>query len=287
MAITLPLPVRVTAGLLATGWDTVRNLPGGLPALSVSIAGHAVRLSMRVQQEITQLAARGDEVLAVITSRPSEHPAWAQFDDEDPEHEPGSGATATSTAGSGGSSATEGSAAGTAIDADAPRPVARARFDDPEFDVDVAWVPSGDDSFSDDVETLGDVGEAASPPRLTVVRDEPGGPTDGRPASDGAPSATPPQGKPNGADASTADANGADASTADASAADANAADASGPAVLPGYDQMTLAQVRGRLRGLSPADVSDLLAHERAGAGRAPFLTLLTNRMATLEHEAR
>ena len=58
------------------------------------------------------------------------------------------------------------------------------------------------------------------------------------------------------------------------------------PAALPGYDRMTLAQVRGRLRGLSPGSVADLLSYEQAGAARAPFLTLLTNRMSTLEHEA-
>ena len=48
---------------------------------------------------------------------------------------------------------------------------------------------------------------------------------------------------------------------------------------------MTLAQVRGRLRGLSTDDVAGLLAYEQAGGGRAPFLTLLSNRIATLEHE--
>ena len=54
-----------------------------LPALSVSVAGHAVRLSMRVQQEITELAARGDELLAGVDQPAEEHPAWAHFDEED------------------------------------------------------------------------------------------------------------------------------------------------------------------------------------------------------------
>ena len=55
-----------------------------------------------------------------------------------------------------------------------------------------------------------------------------------------------------------------------------------GPAVLPGYERMTLAQVRGHLRELSGADVSALLAYEQAGDNRAPFLTLLSNRLVTL-----
>ena len=44
---------------------------------------------------------------------------------------------------------------------------------------------------------------------------------------------------------------------------------AAGPPSLPGYDRMTLAQVRGRLRGLSTDDVAGLLAYEQAGGGRA------------------
>ena len=59
--------------------------------------------------------------------------------------------------------------------------------------------------------------------------------------------------------------------------------DASGPAALPGYDSMTLAQVRGHLRELTPANVSELLAYEQNGDNRAPFLTLLSNRLVTLD----
>ncbi len=82
MASTLPLPLRVAAGLIAAGLDHVRTLPQDLPGLSVTLAGHAMRASMRVQQEIADLANRGDELLAPFVERPEEHPAWAHFDDE-------------------------------------------------------------------------------------------------------------------------------------------------------------------------------------------------------------
>ncbi len=85
MAITLPLPVRVAAGLLATGLERLRRLPQDLPALSVTVAGQAMRASMRVQQEIAELAGRGDELLAGVTAPPSERPEWARFDDEEPQ----------------------------------------------------------------------------------------------------------------------------------------------------------------------------------------------------------
>ncbi len=63
----------------------------------------------------------------------------------------------------------------------------------------------------------------------------------------------------------------------------AAAAETDGPAVLPDYDRMTLAQVRGHLRDLSSADVSELLRYEQDGDNRAPFLTLLSNRLVTLD----
>jgi hypothetical protein len=58
-----------------------------------------------------------------------------------------------------------------------------------------------------------------------------------------------------------------------------------GPTVLPDYDRLPLAQVRGHLQDLSAAQVSELLRYERARDNRAPFLTLLTNRLVTLEHQ--
>lgn len=54
------------------------------------------------------------------------------------------------------------------------------------------------------------------------------------------------------------------------------------PAPLPGYDAMTLAQLRARLRGLSVAELEDLLLHEGASQARAPFLTMLSNRVASV-----
>ena len=52
--------------------------------------------------------------------------------------------------------------------------------------------------------------------------------------------------------------------------------------LLPGYDRMTLAQVSGHLRDLTADDVSALLDYEQSASNRAPFLTLLSNRLVTL-----
>ncbi len=53
---------------------------------------------------------------------------------------------------------------------------------------------------------------------------------------------------------------------------------------LSGYDEMTLPQLRARLRTLSEQQLQQLLEHERAHADRAPFVTMLTNRITTVRN---
>ncbi|GAB3670619.1 lipid droplet-associated protein [Saccharopolyspora tripterygii] len=76
-----PLPVRVAAGLAATAVEQVRTLPTTLLGLPVTVASQTLQASMRVQQHITELAIKGDEALAVL-STPEEEPAWATFDED-------------------------------------------------------------------------------------------------------------------------------------------------------------------------------------------------------------
>jgi hypothetical protein len=57
------------------------------------------------------------------------------------------------------------------------------------------------------------------------------------------------------------------------------------PDALPGYETMTIAQLRGKLRSLSVEQVTELLEWEQAHGDRPPFVTMLTNRIATLNAE--
>ncbi|MCQ4122394.1 lipid droplet-associated protein [Rhodococcus tibetensis] len=52
-------------------------------------------------------------------------------------------------------------------------------------------------------------------------------------------------------------------------------------AVYLDYASLTLAQLRARLRSLSVEDLTTLLDYETATLARAPFLTMLTNRITT------
>jgi hypothetical protein len=57
------------------------------------------------------------------------------------------------------------------------------------------------------------------------------------------------------------------------------------PDALPGYETMTIAQLRGKLRALSIEQVNELLEWEQAHADRPPFVTMLSNRIATLSQQ--
>ena len=55
-----------------------------------------------------------------------------------------------------------------------------------------------------------------------------------------------------------------------------------GPAALPGYATLTIPQLRGRLRHLGVDDLRELLAWEQAHGDRPPYVTMLSNRIATV-----
>jgi hypothetical protein len=160
---SFPLPVRVAAGLVATTVEQTRHLPRYLLGLPITVTSQALQISMRIQQQITELAIKGDETLSGLRD-PVEQPRWATFDEDQ---------------------------------AEAP---ARRR-----------------------------------------------------------PAATQPAG---------------------------SAGPVAEPAVAPGYDELTLAQLRGRLRKFSESDLAELLNYERAHRQRPEFLRMLTNRIDTVR-EAR
>ncbi|MHA6802463.1 lipid droplet-associated protein [Salinifilum ghardaiensis] len=88
---SFPLPVRVAAGAAVTAAECARRAPGALAGLPITALSWTLQTSMRLQQQVTELALKGDTALAGL-GRPEEHPAWATFDedDEDDEDEVGS-----------------------------------------------------------------------------------------------------------------------------------------------------------------------------------------------------
>ncbi len=406
MAITLPTPLRVAAGIVASGIDLVRSLPEEIPALPVTLVGKAMQLSMKVQQEIADLATKGDEFLSGVLGGPQENPPWAQFDDEPPpaaavaagsRHKdpagpamPGGAGSARAGAARAGTAAASAAATRVAEGGKAPvvTPLARStRLAPPEADVPAGAANSkpksaavrGEKTKQDkprhdradapdasrpkapglvhpsaagtaDAPAEREVEDATTAPEPTAPEPAAPEPTEPEPAAPestepepaapepAAPESTepePPVPEPaapeqagigavdNAADDGSASPDAPDAppapsaqevtagidsgdpghepspggdpaDTADTGSATGQASASTtepaedpddGPVALPDYDRMTLAQVRGYLRGLSVQEVQSLLDHEQSGENRAPFLTLLSNRLITMEHQ--
>jgi hypothetical protein len=204
---TLPLPVRVAVGLAVTAVEQARKLPEQLSDLPVTAASRAVQAAMRVQQRVTELAIKGDQVCALF--QPVEDTApWARFDEDD---EPGSAATD-----------------GAALAAVAPG--------------------AGPDTAAGEV---GEVDEADVARALTPQH----------------PPAT-------------------DAHPGDITPGDTSVARSGGtPPMLPEYDELSLAQLRGKLRALSLPELTELLEYEHVHQDRAAFVTMLSNRISTVRSQ--
>jgi hypothetical protein len=175
MKSSLPLPVRIAAGLAVTAVEQARKLPEQLTGLPVTVVSQALQLSMRVQQRVTELAIKGDDALASL--RPVEEtPDWATFDEDESDT--------------------------------APSPV-QPEVSDPWLDEERA-VSEHEDTADEDEDAVG------------------------------------------------------------------------GPAALPEYDELSVPQLRARLRRLTLDDLEQLLAYEREHAARPAYLGMLTRRIATV-----
>jgi hypothetical protein len=194
----LPLPLRVAAGLAATAVERARDLPTRLAGLPVTVASQALQLSMRVQQQVTELAIKGDEALSGL--RPVEQtPEWATFDEDSDE-------------------------------GDLPESFGKAN--DSAFDRAGAFEGFGG---VDGADQDGDDGDPWKQEEQAIAEEV-----------EGTAGEVPP---------------------------------------IEGYDDLSLPQLRARLRTFSPEQLSDLLAYERASAARPAFIGMLTRRIATVRDQ--
>lgn len=219
---SLPFPLRLAAGVVATGIDTVRRLPEELPALGVRLAGTAAKLALQVRNEITELVIRGDELLEG-TPAAQANPTWARFDDDTDQAEPSAGDSAVGADGRADGRVDHAPGGDTDVAAVVAPPVRRPKK------IRVSTTPE---------DAAAEIGDAA-----------PGW-------SD--PLADPP-----------APAAGSGSGWADT--------------IVAGYGSLTLGQLRSRLTALELGDLRSLLTAEERDARRPAFLTLISNRIATLE----
>lgn len=163
--------------------EEARKLPGTALTFPMTVVSEVLASSMRLQQQVTALAIKGDQVIAalpIIGTPDQAQPSWAVFDDD--------------------LAAAEG-----------------------EVDVPDREAPPATGRFA----------LYSTPPAETTPEDKP--------------------------------------------------ADIDRPDIvdLVDYDTLALAQLRARLRTLSLDDLETLREYENASAQRAPFLTMLENRITT------
>jgi len=301
MSTPIPPPLRAAAGLAALTIDAARKVPQQLVGLPVLAVSTALQASLKAQQTYAGLIARGDEVLGQLRRR--EDAPWARFDDDEPAGarppsafdaapDPTEAADGVAEAADGVADALAAEDLADALTAESVEEAALVeeveRDLDPDRDADVVELAEAraEQAEADTENVLGEIEEdevaaadaAFADAGLTVVEldvdaaaaDRP----NGRPEGSGTEPGTdmPADGMALAADAAAAGA---------ALAADIAVGGPGGPPVA-GYDDLSIPQLRGRLRGLSAEQIEALLAYERATRARPPYLTMLENRLTTL-----
>jgi len=301
MSTPIPPPLRAAAGLAALTIDAARKVPQQLVGLPVLAVSSALQASLKAQQTYAGLIARGDEVLGQLRRR--EDAPWARFDDDEPAGarppsafdaapDPTEAADGVAEAADGVADALAAEDLADALTAESVEEAALVeeveRDLDPDRDADVVELAEAraEQAEADTENVLGEIEEdevaaadaAFADAGLTVVdldvdaaaADRP----NGRPEGSGTEPGTdmPADGMALAADAAAAGA---------ALAADIAVGGPGGPPVA-GYDDLSIPQLRGRLRGLSAEQIEALLAYERATRARPPYLTMLENRLTTL-----
>ena len=188
---TAPYGVRLLIGAAVTAIEETLKLPQTIAMYPMTLASNVAQTVMKMQQDLADLAIKGDSALEGLFPPKDEQPEWATFDEDLGE--------------SGGS-----------------RPSAGERRTEGRFAL---------YSVADDDDEV-----AERPAKATAKKSAPKAPA--KPAV-----AVPPI------------------------------------AVELDYESLTLAQLRARMTSLSVTDLRALLAYEEAAKARAPFQTLLANRI--------
>lgn len=261
-----PFAARVMTGLLVTAIEETRKLPTTAVTLPMTAVSTTVQVAMRLQQNIAELAIKGDDALDHWFHRAQEQPSWATFDDD--------------------------------LDA--------LRVDDP-----------GDEDLRDDapdeppvlsavpdVEPT-DTAEAPVPTEPPTPAAAATAPVKKAPAKKAAATKAPakkaPAKKTPAKKAAPADGDGSSSGESVSAKgrfalyssapdtvlqSEVDAAPTPTPKDAPeiveflDYDSLTLAQLRAKIRSIDLDDLRTLAEYERSHRGRAPFATMLDNRIA-------
>ena len=284
MAREIPEIVRAAAGLAATVLDEAQKLPDTLPGLPVRALGIAMQVSMKLQQHYAGLVARGDELFTGLHGE--DEPGLATFDDDEPASTPASVKNSAFDR-----------VAETIVDVtdDDARAETEARATTDEVLDELAIEELVDEAPAKKAAARKAPAKKA-PAKKAPARKAPARKAAARRAAEdgaGAVDVLAPRGGVATVEATVTD-EGVAAVEGDGGAAAPTTAEPlvenslSAPATAPvdGYDDWSIAQLRGRLRGYATSTVQQLLDYEQATQARDPYLRMLRNRLERLTSES-
>ena len=205
---TAPYGVRLLVGAAVTAIEETLRLPQTIAMYPMTLASNVAQAVMKMQQDLADLAIKGDSALEGLFPPKDEQPEWATFDED-------------------------------LADGGAPRPGAGERRTEGRFAL-----------YSVTDEDAGPEQPATATTKATSTRTAKKAPAKAR------------------------------ARAATAPKSPAKPAVAAPPVAIElDYESLTLAQLRARMTSLSVTDLRALLAYEEAAKARAPFQTLLANRI--------
>jgi hypothetical protein len=198
---TAPYGIRLLVGVATLAVEETRKLPRTILMYPMTLASQAAHIVMRFQQNLAELAIKGDATLETIFPPKEEQPEWATFDED-------------------------------LVEATDETPTARIDSADSERRAEGRFALYSVSDAADNNRESGTAPEAPAKPIRAKKK-----PT---------PNATVPV-----------------------------------PPVAAelDYETLTLAQLRARLQSLDVEELEALLAYEEATKARAPFQTLLANRI--------
>ena len=313
MAREIPEVVRAAAGLAATVLDEARKLPETLPGLPVRVIGFAMQKAMWAQQQYAGLVARGDELFTGL--RGEDEPGLATFDDDLPEDAPAAGTGYRESAFDRAEVPADEDLLSGLPEDDVALPDAAAA-EDADAEVRAEFADNRAEEALDEIalDSLVDDETSGLPPEPSpaevveaveditaqvtgadVLASDAAGTTAAEPGAADQVDVLTPDGQVATVEATVTD----EGVAAPEAAPEAEPVDEGGTSEIPapvndapatapveGYDDWSIAQLRGRLRGYQAVTVTGLIEYEEANRARAPYLTMLRNRLQKLDEQA-
>ncbi|MFF0708159.1 lipid droplet-associated protein [Gordonia sputi] len=285
--VRAPYPARIAAGLIVVAIEETRRLPTRLFTLPMTAVSQTLQAGMRAQQQIAELAIKGDEALDLLFDKPDEQPEWARFDEDElteidpgtPIESPDTEPTVTRTA--------EVTTLHATPKTPAKSKTAAKSSSKPAASHKTSTHEGASTKTATEKNTHKSTATKDSAPAKATTKAADAATTT-KPAEP-AKTATPESNSAAKTAAPRADAGRfalyssapADLIAGETPTSDDDAADVDKPEIVEfiEYDTLTLAQLRAKLRTVDLDDLTALVAYETATKNRAPFITMLDNRI--------